>query len=128
MYNAVSPRTPTESETTVTVTEQTVAPHITLDKRGIAYIYGTQTKVMTVVQNKRASRNTPEQLQAAMPHLTIAQVYTALAYYHDHRAQIDRQIRESNLRAAEILASQPPTPTGAQLLARSLKQSDQNAS
>src|SRR5205085_1296336 len=32
------------------------APHITIDGRGIAYIEGTHTKVMTIVQNKRAAR------------------------------------------------------------------------
>jgi Uncharacterized conserved protein len=108
---------------TMSVASPTIAPHITLDDRGIAYIDGTRTKVMTVVQNKRASRNTPEQLQAAMPHLTIAQVYAALAYYHDHRPEIDRHIRESHARAEAILASQPTAPTRAELIARSRKSS-----
>ena len=91
----------------MTVLEQPgIAPHIALDERGIAYIKGTRTKVLTVVQNKRASRNTPEQLQAAMPHLTLAQVYAALAYYHDHKVEIDRQIRQSHERAESILATQ----------------------
>lgn len=96
----------------------TRAPHIAVDDRGIAYVECTRTKVMTVVQNKRASRCTPEQLQAAMPHLTIAQVYAALAYYHDHRADIDRQIRQAHNRAEAILQSQPPGPTRAELRAR----------
>ena len=100
------------------------APHITVDERGIAYIDGTQTKVMTVVQNKRASRSTPEQLQAAMTHLTLAQVYAALAYYHDHRAEIDRQIRQSHERAASILEGQPSWPTRAALLNRQTSASE----
>jgi uncharacterized protein (DUF433 family) len=95
-----------------------IAPHISLDGRGTAYIAGTQTKVMTVVQNKRAARNTPEQLQAAMPHLTLAQVYAALAYYHDHKAEIDHQIRQTHERAASILEAQPPSPSRADLLDR----------
>src|SRR5437870_3207934 len=96
-------------------------PHISFDERGIAYIDGTRTKVMTVVQNKRAARNTPEQLQSAMPHLTLAQVYAALAYYHDHRSEIDGQIRQSHERAESILALQPQAPTRATLTRRLLK-------
>lgn len=103
----------------MTILEQTgTAPHISLDGRGVAYIEGTQTKVMTVVQNKRAARNTPEQLQAAMPHLTLAQVYAALAYYHDHKVEIDKHIRQSHDRAASILATQPPSPSRVDLLDR----------
>src|SRR2546421_12529396 len=110
----------------MTVLEQPgIAPHILLDERGIAYIDGTRTKVMIVVQNKRAARNTPEQLQAAMPHLTLAQVYAALAYYHDHKVEIDRQIRQSHERAESILASQPQGPTRAELLKRARLASEQ---
>lgn len=84
----------------------TVAPHVDLDERGIAYIDGTQTKVLTVVRNKQVSRDTPEQLRANMPHLSISQVYSALAFYHDHREEIDRQIELLEDRAEHILASQ----------------------
>ena len=103
----------------MTVLEQPgIAPHISLDGRGIAYVEGTRTKVLTVVQNKRAARNTPEQLQAAMPHLTLAQVYAALAYYHDHKVEVDRQIRQSHEHAESILATQPPSPSRTELLGR----------
>ncbi|HLJ54573.1 MAG TPA: DUF433 domain-containing protein [Chthonomonadaceae bacterium] len=94
------------------------APHIALDHRGIAYVEGTRTKVLTIVQNKRAARCTPEQLQTAMPHLSLAQVYAALAYYHDHRAEVDRQIRHAHERAESILRAQPPGLTRAELRAR----------
>ena len=86
---------------------KTAAPHIELDERGIAYIDGTQTKVLTVIRNKHASRDTPEQLRANMPHLSISQVYAALAFYHDHREEIDRQIVLLDDRAEQILAGQP---------------------
>jgi hypothetical protein len=31
---------------------------------------------------------------ASFPQLSLADVYAALAYYHDHREQIDQDIRE----------------------------------
>lgn len=97
---------------------QYAAPHVTLDQHGIAYIDDTATKVLTVVRNKKVSRDTPEQLRANMPHLSLAQVYAALAYYLDHQAEIDGQAAEMDRRAEEILAKQPTGPTRDELLAR----------
>lgn len=38
----------------------------------------------------------PDQIVAEFPQLSLADVYGALAYYHDHREHIDRQIREDD--------------------------------
>jgi uncharacterized protein (DUF433 family) len=35
-----------------------------------------------------------DEIVADFPQLSLADVYSALAYYHDHRAQIDQDIRE----------------------------------
>jgi hypothetical protein len=35
---------------------------------------------------------TPEELVTLFPHLTLAQVYDALSYYYDHKAEIDRDL------------------------------------
>src|SRR5690349_3495909 len=95
-----------------------IAPHITQDERGIAYIDTTETKVLTVVRNKLASRDTPEQLRSNMPHLSIAQVYAALAYYHDHVAEMTAQMEELDRTAEGVLAKQPGGLTRQELLAR----------
>jgi len=34
------------------------------------------------------------------PHLSLAQIYSALAYYHDHQAEMDQEI-EKGLRDVE---------------------------
>lgn len=47
---------------------------------------------------------TPENL-AAMFGLTLAQVYAALTYYHDHKEEIDREIAEDNAFIAERAAA-----------------------
>jgi uncharacterized protein (DUF433 family) len=95
-----------------------VAPHVTLDERGIAYIDDTETKVLTVVRNKKVSRDTPEQLRTNMPHLTLAQVYTALAYYLDNQEEVHRQMAEMDRMADQVLANQPPGPSRQELLSR----------
>jgi len=72
---------------------------IVLDERGVAYIEGTTTKVIEVVLNKEWSGDTAEELQQNMPHLTLAQIYGALAYYHANKEALDADIQ----RRAEIV-------------------------
>lgn len=72
---------------------------IVLDENGVAYIEGTTIKVIEIVLTKTTSGMTPEELQAELPHLTIAQVYAALAYYHAHREELDAEIERRYQRA-----------------------------
>lgn len=37
----------------------------------------------------------PEELIRRFPHLTLAQIYDALWYYYDHRAEIDTEIQRN---------------------------------
>src|SRR6187402_2000571 len=36
----------------------------------------------------------PDEIVSEYPSITLSDVYVALAYYHDHRGEIDREIRE----------------------------------
>lgn len=82
-----------------------IQPHICLDERGVPYIAGTTTKVIEIVLNKQGSGATPEELAEDLPHLTLAQIYAALAYYYDHKAEIDAQI-ERDIQEVEELRRQ----------------------
>jgi uncharacterized protein (DUF433 family) len=73
----------------VTPTETT---HIVLDDRGIAWITGTNTKVIEVALDKIAQGWSPEEIHFQHPHLPLSKIYAALAYYYDHQAEIDAQI------------------------------------
>ncbi len=44
---------------------------------------------------------------AASYHLSLAEVYAALAYYFDHRDEIEQSIRESEAFAEALRASNP---------------------
>lgn len=72
----------------------TAAPiyHICLDERGVAYIAGTTIKVADVVVDATTWAMTPQEIQENYPKLSLAQIYAALSYYHDHRVEIDRQL------------------------------------
>jgi hypothetical protein len=39
-------------------------------------------------------RQTPEEFQLAHPHLTLAQIHSALAYYFDHREEIEASLQQ----------------------------------
>jgi uncharacterized protein (DUF433 family) len=82
-----------------------VAPHIILDDRGRPWIEGTNTKVIEVVLDYLAHGWTPEEMHRHHPHLPLSKLYAAMAYYFDHKAELDteveRQVRELDaLRAA----------------------------
>lgn len=61
-----------------------------------AVIRGTRVPVSIIVGYLRIGE-TPETLtQEIMPHLTLAQVYDALSYYHDHRYEIEQEISKNS--------------------------------
>src|SRR5688572_11201874 len=57
-------------------------------------IAGTRIKVSLVAILSERNRMTPDEIVEAYPHLTLAQVHAALAYYWDHRDEIEQEIRE----------------------------------
>ena len=63
---------------------------------GSPIIVGTKFPVRSVVGYILKLGMTPEELVREFPHLTLAQVYDALSYYYDHRAEVDRDITENS--------------------------------
>jgi hypothetical protein len=70
-------------------------------------------KVIEVVLAKRASGLNPEELQTELPHLSLAQIYAALAYYHAHRPEMDGEIEQRH-RWAQEMRTQEREPLSAQ--------------
>ncbi|HZS45188.1 MAG TPA: DUF433 domain-containing protein [Blastocatellia bacterium] len=68
--------------------------HIELDEQGRPWITGANTKVIEVVLDHLCYGWSPEEMQAEHPHLSLAQIHSALAYYYDHKEEIDRAIAE----------------------------------
>jgi len=60
-----------------------------------AMIKGTRVPVSIIIGYLRIGE-TPESLaDNILPHLTLAQIYDALSYYHDHRDEIEQEMREN---------------------------------
>ena len=66
--------------------------HIHLDDRGVAWIDDTNTKVIEIVEEVLAYGWSAEEVHFQHPHLSLAQIYAALAYYYDHQQKFDEQI------------------------------------
>jgi uncharacterized protein (DUF433 family) len=95
----------------------TMAPsHILIDDDGVARIAGTRMKIVHLAEDHRFNRTTPEQMKEQWPHLSLHQIYAALAYYYEHQAEIDAEMeRREALVEGLRQASAPPTPTRAEL-------------
>src|ERR671922_1785400 len=75
-------------------------PHINVTPDGIPYITGTQIKVIEVVLDRLAYHWDADEIHRQHPHLSLSQIYSALAYYYDHQTEMDREI-DQQLRAVE---------------------------
>jgi len=72
-----------------------VHPHVTITPGvcgGSPAIAGTRFPVRSVVHYILRLGLTAEELAHRFPHLTLAQIHDALAYYYDNRAEIDADI------------------------------------
>lgn len=66
--------------------------HIVMDDRGVPTIAGTTMKVVELITAQAAHGWSPEELHFQFPHLTLGQIHSALAYYWDHREEMDGDI------------------------------------
>lgn len=66
--------------------------HIVLDDDGVPCIAGTTMKVIELVTAQDAYGWSPEELHFQFPHLSLGQIHSALAYYWDHRDDLDQDI------------------------------------
>lgn len=72
-------------------------------------IAGTRVRVCDVAEARYFHKYTPEEIagEDVFPHLSLADVYAALAYYHDHKEEIEAQQREDEEWAERFLRENP---------------------
>ena len=78
--------------------------HIGRDADGRAWIEDTNVKVMEVVLDHLAYGWSPDEIHFQHPHLSLAQIHSALAFYYDHQGEFAAAI-EPSLGQADALAS-----------------------
>jgi len=75
---------------------------------GEARVDGHRIRVRDIVIARDQGALTPEEIVATVyPSLTLAEVYSALAYYEDHREEIERAFQEED-RLVEEFGRQHP--------------------
>lgn len=77
--------------------KKNVYAHITQRPRilgGIPVVMGTRTPVRSIAGYYQMGMSADEILQS-LPHLTLAKIHAALAYYFDHKREIDRDVARS---------------------------------
>jgi uncharacterized protein (DUF433 family) len=87
----------------------TTSAHIHLDDQGRAWVDDTNVKVIEVVLDHLAYGWNADTIHEHHPHLSLAQVYAALAWYYDHQTEFDREIELQTERIKELRASAAPS-------------------
>lgn len=85
--------------------EKIIYAHIAFSAEGIPFVEGTQTKVEEIVLDHIAWHWDAETIHHNHPHLSLAQIHSALAYYYDHQDQMDTTIEIGLKQVAQIKAS-----------------------
>jgi uncharacterized protein (DUF433 family) len=74
---------------------------------GYPHILGHRIKVEDVAVWHAKMGMTPAQIVESYPTIKLAQVHAALAYYYDHRDEIEADIREGKEFVEKLRAGQP---------------------
>ena len=72
----------------------TLNNHIILNAEGVPIIRETTVKVVEIVMDVKAYGWSAEEIHLQHPHLSLAQIHSALAYYWDNRDAIEKDIAE----------------------------------
>ena len=101
-------------------TVETRYEHVVLNENGVPIIAGTTMKVKELVLEHIHYNWSAEELQVNHPYLSLAQVYSALAYYYNHKAEIDEDIERGLKYVEEMrrLAKTQPDPLRERLRAK----------
>ena len=94
--------------------------HVVLNKADIPVIFGSTMKVTELVLAHLAYGWSPEELHFQYPHITLGQIYSALAYYWDHREELDEDIENRLASVNKFERSFGVSPLTAKLKAKGL--------
>jgi uncharacterized protein (DUF433 family) len=119
-HNMNPPPTETTGDLIATWKVPVIAEHIGVRPGycgGEPHILGHRVKVRHVAVWHEQGDMSPAEIVATYPTLTLAQVHSALAYYYDHRAEIQVAIAEQDRFVEDI-----KTKAGSSLLQEKMMQ------
>ena len=80
-------------------------------RSGRPRIARTGVTVQRIARDYRSGL-TPEEIARELPHLTLAQVFAALAYYHANREEIEADIARDDARYEDLEQAHAQRSTG----------------
>jgi len=99
---------------------QTSYEHIQIGANNIPILSGTTIKVIELALEHITYGWSPEELKYQHPYLELGQIYSAFAYYYDHKEAFDQEIEERLRRVNKIQRKLPVTPLREKLTAKGL--------
>lgn len=78
-------------------------------------IAGTRVRVWDVYVLHELQGHSADEVVEAFPEITLADVYAALAYYFDHKAEIDAQMKADDEFVEALIQSTGPGPLARKL-------------
>lgn len=87
-----------------------IESYIMIDANNVAWVADTRIKVIEIALDKLAHGSSPEELHFQYPYLSMAQIHHALAYYYDHREELDDEILRRLREVNELAARQADSP------------------
>lgn len=102
------------------MTQATAYEHVVVDESGMPLIEDTTMKVVELVLETHAYGWSPDELQFQHPYLTLGQIHSALAYYWDHKAELDHDIERRLERVEQIRRDVGPSRIVERLKAKGL--------
>jgi uncharacterized protein (DUF433 family) len=98
----------------------TAYEHIHLDDEGVAFIEGTTMKVVELVMSQKAYGWSPEELHFQHPYLTMSQIHSALAYYWEHKEELEADIQRRGEYVEKSREEAGPSPLAARFRGQGL--------
>ncbi len=98
----------------------TTYEHVQIDANGIPVIKGTTMKVVELVMAQIAYGWSPEEFHLQHPYLTLGQIHSALAYYWDHKEELDTDIERRWQIAEQARQQAGPSALAARIRAQGL--------
>jgi uncharacterized protein (DUF433 family) len=96
--------------------------HIVLSAMGVPTIAGTTMKVIELIVPHMAYGWSPEELAFQFPTLSLGQIYSALAYYWDHKDALDADITQRLRMIDSLRANTRKTSLHAKLKVQGLRE------
>ncbi len=98
-----------------TTTTSTAYKHIRLNQNNVPYIADTTMKVVELVLAQKAHGWSPEELHFQHPYLSMSQIYSALAYYWEHKEALDNDIAQRSAYVTQAMTEAEPSPVASRL-------------